>query len=68
MTFAERKAERKARFEKYEKGWKQIKCGACNGSGYYDHNGSPPCSCCDGTGKTFVSPAEYASTQGATNA
>jgi len=24
---------------------------ATNGSGYYDHNGSPPCSACEGTGK-----------------
>lgn len=27
------------------------KCIACNGSRYYDHNGSPPCGACDGTGK-----------------
>ena len=27
------------------------KCTACNGSGYYDHNGSPPCGACNGTGK-----------------
>ena len=26
-------------------------CIACNGSGYYDHNGSPKCSSCNGTGK-----------------
>jgi DnaJ-class molecular chaperone len=26
------------------------KCYACNGSGYYDSNGSPPCGACDGTG------------------
>lgn len=32
-------------------GKKLIKCGACNGSGHYDHNGSPPCGCCQGTGK-----------------
>lgn len=25
-------------------------CVACNGSGYYDNNGSPKCSLCDGTG------------------
>ena len=29
------------------------KCLACNGSGYYDHNGSPPCWSCEGTGKTL---------------
>ena len=28
-----------------------VKCIACNGSGHYDHNGSPPCGACDGTGK-----------------
>lgn len=26
-------------------------CLACNGSGHYDHNGSPVCSSCHGTGK-----------------
>lgn len=26
------------------------RCGACNGSGYYDHNGSPKCVACNGTG------------------
>jgi DnaJ-class molecular chaperone len=30
---------------------KQKVCTACNGSGYYDHNGSPPCGVCSGTGK-----------------
>lgn len=58
-TFAERKAERKAHFEKHIKGWKQVRCSACNGSGYYDHNGSPPCSCCNGSGKVFVEPTDY---------
>jgi len=28
-----------------------MKCYACNGSGYYDHNGSPKCGSCGGTGK-----------------
>ena len=32
-------------------GKKLIKCTACNGSGHYDHNGSPPCGCCQGAGK-----------------
>lgn len=27
------------------------KCVACNGTGYYDHTGSPPCSACNGTEK-----------------
>lgn len=26
------------------------KCTACSGSGRYDHNGSPKCGCCNGTG------------------
>lgn len=30
-------------------------CYACNGSGYYDTDGSPPCSCCSGTGKKEIS-------------
>ena len=30
---------------------KKQKCSACSGSGYYDHNGSPPCGACNGTGK-----------------
>lgn len=29
-------------------------CSACNGSGRYDHNGSPKCSSCNGTGKDLV--------------
>lgn len=28
----------------------QRKCIACNGSGRYDHNGSPKCGACNGTG------------------
>jgi DnaJ-class molecular chaperone len=26
-------------------------CLACNGSGHYDHNGSPVCTSCHGSGK-----------------
>ena len=26
------------------------KCIACNGTGRYDHNGSPKCGACNGTG------------------
>lgn len=26
------------------------KCLACDGSGRYDHNGSPKCGCCGGSG------------------
>lgn len=36
---------------RFEYGWKLRTCTACNGSGRYDHNGSPKCGCCDGTGK-----------------
>ena len=59
MDFYERKQERKEYFEKYVKGWKLVKCLACNGSGHYDSNGSPKCSNCNGTGKERVSPKEY---------
>ena len=45
-----RKLERKAAFEA-AKGKKLVPCVACNGSGRYDHNGSPKCSSCGGTGK-----------------
>lgn len=31
-------------------------CSACNGSGYYDHNGSPKCGCCNGKGVTESTP------------
>lgn len=49
--YDKRKLERTKRFEQ-QKGKKLIPCVACNGSGYYDHNGSPKCGCCNGTGKT----------------
>ena len=29
---------------------KWVPCNACNGTGYYDHNGSPPCGACNGSG------------------
>lgn len=48
--YQERKQARIAKFQE-RFGKKLIKCGACNGSGYYDHNGSPPCAACNGTGK-----------------
>jgi DnaJ-class molecular chaperone len=56
-TFRERKACRKAYYDKYVHGWKLRDCTACNGSGYYDHNGSPACGACDGTGKERYKPA-----------
>lgn len=51
MNFHERKQARKEYYEKWIKGWKLRPCGACNGSGYYDHNDNPECGACDGTGK-----------------
>lgn len=51
MTFHQRKAHRTQLYFRFVYGWKQRKCRACNGSGYYDHNGSPECGACDGTGK-----------------
>jgi len=37
-------------FVAYEAEDYEEKCIACNGSGHYDHNGSPPCGSCEGTG------------------
>lgn len=59
-TFHERKAWRKSQYEKYKFGWKLRNCIACNGSGYYDDNGSPECSSCDGTGKERYKPQQDA--------
>lgn len=58
MGFREEKEARTKYFFKYIYGWKLRKCGACNGSGRYDHNGSPTCSACDGTGKESYKPEE----------
>lgn len=55
-NFHERKQQRREWFERFVKGWKLRDCVACNGSGYYDNNGSPRCSGCDGTGKERVKP------------
>lgn len=52
----ERKALRREHYRKYVEGWKQVPCLACNGSGRYDHNGSPRCASCGGTGKERVPP------------
>lgn len=60
--YQERKAHRKAHYEKYVHGWKSISCTACNGSGHYDNTvrgRTPECSSCDGTGKERVSPEAY---------
>ena len=48
-TYLGRKAWRTDYFWKYTFGWKERPCSACNGSGYYDHNGSPPCGSCNGS-------------------
>ena len=56
MTFHERKQARKEHYENNVKGWKLRPCSACNGSGYYDHNDSPECCACDGSGKERFNP------------
>lgn len=48
--YHQRKAER-AKSYQAQHGLKLVRCTACNGSGRYDHNGSPPCGACDGTGR-----------------
>jgi len=55
-TFHGRKAARTKHYEEQIKGWRASICGACNGSGYYDHNGSPYCGNCNGTGKEYTKP------------
>lgn len=55
--FHARKAERRQHFERYVKGWKLQTCTACSGLGLYDHNRSPRCGCCNGTGKMRVAPS-----------
>jgi DnaJ-class molecular chaperone len=55
-SFKDRKESRKQHYEKCVKGWKQKSCIACNGSGRYDHKGSPKCGACNGTGKEFFKP------------
>lgn len=56
MDFKERKQKRTKHFDEFVKGWKQRPCLACNGSGYYDHNGSLKCGSCGGTGKEKFKP------------
>jgi DnaJ-class molecular chaperone len=57
MTYQERKAARVEHYHRFVSGWKMRPCSACNGSGHYDHNGSPPCGSCEGTGKGRYNPA-----------
>lgn len=54
--FHNRKQQRKDYYLKYVHGWKEQSCIACNGSGYYDHSGSPKCGSCGGTGKEKYKP------------
>ncbi len=51
MNFLDRKKARKEYYEQFIVGWRQRNCSACSGSGIYDHNGSPKCGACNGTGK-----------------
>lgn len=37
--------------KQHQQATKPKPCLACNGSGRYDHNGSPKCGACNGTGK-----------------
>lgn len=56
--YQKRKQERIDFYNKYIVGWKSRKCTACNGSGYYDNNGSPKCAGCNGTGKERYRPTD----------
>jgi DnaJ-class molecular chaperone len=60
MGWREDKKSRKQYYLKYIHGWKQRKCGACNGSGWYDScdkkGNSIPCGVCEGTGKETYKP------------
>jgi len=51
MSFHERKAYRTDRYYRFRYGWRLRTCTACSGSGKYDHNNSPDCQGCGGTGK-----------------
>jgi hypothetical protein len=53
-TYQDRKAQRREYFLRFQYGWIEVSCSACTGSGYYDQDGSPFCSGCDGTGKEQV--------------
>jgi DnaJ-class molecular chaperone len=56
MSFHERKDARREHYLKWVFGWKLRDCGACSGSGRYDHNGSPKCGACGGTGRERYKP------------
>jgi len=50
-TWKELKKRRTEHYNKNVYGWKERPCTACNGTGHYDHNGSPLCESCNGTKK-----------------
>lgn len=54
-SYTVRKQERTKAYRKNlpPKGYRKWagKCVSCSGSGYYDHNGSPPCGACGGRGR-----------------
>lgn len=50
-SFPDVKARRTREYLKNSFGWKLRTCTACSGSGYYDHNGSPKCGSCEGSGR-----------------
>lgn len=55
--YAFRKEER-GKMYKENHGRKLTECSACSGSGRYDHNGSPKCGACGGTGKCLTEPTK----------
>jgi len=59
MSFKERKQKRTEDYEKNVKGWKLRPCSSCNGTGYYDHNGSPKCGACRGSGLEKYKPTQH---------
>jgi DnaJ-class molecular chaperone len=56
MNFQERKQQRTRYYFNNVYKHIQVNCSSCGGSGIYDHNGSPPCGACEGTGKSFYHP------------
>lgn len=57
LSFLDAKARRTQEYLRDSFGWKLRTCTACSGSGYYDHNGSPKCRSCNGSGReTYPGP------------
>jgi hypothetical protein len=48
--WADDKVDRIRSFWRYRWRYRNERCGACNGSGRYDNDGSPDCGSCEGTG------------------